>query len=392
MAWVEDMGGRFRVRAYGPDGRVVTVAWCQAREDAVAFAAKVPRATPDRVARRERRALRLRERGYAVGPLIRPGSDPRLEAWVAAWRTGLRVNAATRARYECLLGVHILPRFGWMRLSAISRAEIRAWSVKLSATYAPSTVASILALLSGILGEAVRGGLMPVNPAGQMALPRPRRAEWEVPDPAAIAVLAGVLDEGPALLVLLGAYTGMRWGELVGLHRSNVHLTGTGPGFVPFIRVDAERGALHEVGGQIWLGPPKTHAAGRDVHLPVFLAERLAAHLGGHPYPFVFCGPRGGWLRRSNFQRRTWAPALATAREHGCALPYVMTFHRLRHVHKSWMAEDRTPASLQDHRLGHAPHGVQGTYEHPTPAMVARLIADLERRWCSTVADSASIA
>jgi hypothetical protein len=45
------------------------------------------------------------------------------------------------------------------------------------------------------------------------------------------------------------------------------------------------------------------------------------------------------------------------------------------------MAEDHTPASLQDYRLGHAPRGIQGVYEHLTRAMITRLMCDLEQRW-----------
>lgn len=225
--------------------------------------------------------------------------------------------------------------------------------------------------------------MIPVNPAQRLTVVRERRLAWRVPDPARIAALAASFDPVVGLLVVTAAYPGMRWGELTGLQRRNVHLAGSGAGFVPFIRVDPLVGALHEVGGRCWLGPPKTEAAERVVHLPPFLADMLAAHLEAHPYPFVFCGERGGWLRRSNFHKRAWAPALARAAESGLDLPEPMTFHRLRHVHKSWMTEDHTPPFLQDYRLGHAPRGAQGVYEHHTPAMVTRLMAGLEQRWRS---------
>lgn len=58
-----------------------------------------------------------------------------------------------------------------------------------------------------------------------------------------------------------------------------------------------------------------------------------------------------------------------------------MTFHSLRHTHKTWMAEHHTPASLQDYRMGHCPRGIAGRYEHPTAVMVAELMGELEQRW-----------
>lgn len=61
-----------------------------------------------------------------------------------------------------------------------------------------------------------------------------------------------------------------------------------------------------------------------------------------------------------------------------------MTFHQLRHTHKTWMAEHHTPPSLQDYRMGHAPRGVQGRYEHHTHAMIIELMQDLQRRHAAT--------
>ncbi|MBR7831537.1 hypothetical protein KDK95_34935, partial [Actinospica sp. MGRD01-02] len=99
-----------------------------------------------------------------VRPL--PGSDPSLEVWVAAWRLGLNVRGTTWARYESHLRIYILPRFGRNRLSEISRVEIRAWALSLAGQgLRGSSVCSIVALLSGILAESVREGLMGFNPA-----------------------------------------------------------------------------------------------------------------------------------------------------------------------------------------------------------------------------------
>jgi hypothetical protein len=118
------------------------------------------------------------------------------------------------------------------------------------------------------------------------------------------------------------------------------------------------------------------------VHLPPSLVGLLAEHLEAHPFPYVFCGVRGGWLRRGAFRDRVWLPAVALLEgAEGELANGGFTFHSLRHTHKTWMAEDDVPPSLQDYRLGHIPRGVQGRYEHPTPVMVERLLARLEQRW-----------
>ena len=93
----------------------------------------------------------------------------------------------------------------------------------------------------------------------------------------------------------------------------------------------------------------------------------------------------GWWLRRGAFRDRVWLPALArldvAEGPEGELADGRFTFHSLRHTHKTWMAADYAPPSLQDYRLGHIPRGVQGRYEHPTPVMVERLVARLEQRW-----------
>jgi integrase len=78
------------------------------------------------------------------------------------------------------------------------------------------------------------------------------------------------------LMVITAAYTGMRWGELSGLDRDNVDLD------KGVIYVHPEVGALHEVGGKLFLGPPKTADSVREIDLPPFLTDRIRRSLATH--------------------------------------------------------------------------------------------------------------
>jgi integrase len=95
-------------------------------------------------------------------------------------------------------------------------------------------------------------------------------------------------------LIITAAYTGMPWGEPAGLRRPNCKLDDGR------IFIDRDDGALHEVGGHLELGPPKTLAAVRDILLPPFLIDLLRDHLDGHHHDDVFTGRggRGVWLGR----------------------------------------------------------------------------------------------
>jgi hypothetical protein len=94
-------------------------------------------------------------------------------------------------------------------------------------------------------------------------------------------------------VVITAAYTGMRWGELAGLAKANTHL---GDGL---ISIHPEVGALHEVGGHLYPGPPKSAASIRDIHPPPFLVD-LLQDVDSHDHDLVFCG---AWLRRSAMTR-----------------------------------------------------------------------------------------
>jgi integrase len=172
----------------------------------------------------------------------------------------------------------------------------------------------------------------------------------------------------------------MRWGELAGLARDNVDLEHAS------IHVHPDVGALHEVDGKLFLGPPKTADSVRDIRLPPFLVTLLGEILSSHPRSIVFCGARGGFQRRSNFNRRAWTPAVAGDPNRGVpAILAGMHFHDLRHTHKTWLIEDDIPEIAQAKRLGHRLAGVRGIYSHVTEPMQQRIAHALQQRWQATL-------
>ncbi|HZC52415.1 MAG TPA: hypothetical protein VE441_07955, partial [Mycobacterium sp.] len=64
-----------------------------------------------------------------------------------------------------------------------------------------------------------------------------------------------------------------------------------------------------------------------------------------------------------------------------------LTFHGLRHSHKTWLIADRVPEIAQARRLGHhLDNRVVETYSHVAPEVEQRLLAELERRWHQAIA------
>jgi integrase len=279
--------------------------------------------------------------------------------------------------YRSHLRIHILPRFGDTPLNQITRQSVKVFVKHLKQHLADSSVVSVMALFGLLMREAVAERRIPYNPCHGVKVVTQRPAERPHATAAQVNEIAARIDRfSDQVLVTTAAYTGMRWGELAGLARTNTHL---GDGLV---RVDPKVGALHEGAGDLYLSPPKTTDSARDIHLPPFLIGLLRRVLDRHDHEQVLCGARGGLLRRSSMSRRIFGPAVNGSPRTG--LPPViagMHFHDLRHTHKTWLIEDDIPEVAQAKRLGHRLSGVRGIYSHVTPAMQQRIVDVLQRRW-----------
>ena len=159
--------------------------------------------------------------------------------------------------------------------------------------------------------------------------------------PVEIARLAGAIRPGYRALVLVGAYSGLRIGELAGLRRERVDLL---RGTVAVAEI------MTEVAGKLQIGPPKTRASRRTVGLPRAVVDALAKHLAPdlQPSDFVFTGPQGGPLRVAGFRYRIWRPATTAAGLEG------LRIHDLRHTAVAlWIAAGAGPKEVAA-RAGHA--------------------------------------
>ena len=99
----------------------------------------------------------------------------------------------------------------------------------------------------------------------------------------------------------------------------------------------------------------------------------------------MFTSPRGELHRRSNFGRRALRPA-ADGNRYLAAPPVRLepakpglTFHGLRHSHKTWMIADGVPEVAQSRRLGHIlDDKIQETYSHVAAEVEHRLLEALK--------------
>jgi integrase len=141
----------------------------------------------------------------------------------------------------------------------------------------------------------------------------------------------------PLRVVLLGAYGGLRIGEMAGLRRSRVDLD---HGMVEVVEI------VTEVSGYL---PPKTRAGYRRIEPPRVVVEALADQLArpGSADDLVFVGPQGGPLRLATFRHRIWRPATRVVGLDG------LRIHDLRHTAEAlWIAAGANPKEVAA-RAGH---------------------------------------
>jgi integrase len=263
--------------------------------------------------------------------------------WFAEWRrTTASLRPNTEARDEWLFRLHVLPRFGPMPLAKIGQHDVRAWVAELGARgLAASTVQRAYQLLSKVMAAAVDAGMIPRTPCRRVPLPKIDRQEMRFLSPQEVARLAAAIRPDYRALILLGAYGGLRIGEMAGLRRGRVDLA---QGMVQVVEV------VTEPIGKLHIGPPKTRAARRTVGLPQFVVEALSERMStpGGPEDFVFAGPKGGVLRVATFRSRFWRPAVNAAGLQG------LRIHDLRHTAVAlWIAAGANPKELAA-RAGHA--------------------------------------
>lgn len=290
----------------------------------------------------------------------------RFDTWAERWFEGaLHLRSSSRARVAQALSHDVTPAFGTRPLASITPSDIRTFVLSLSASgKAPATVRKSYNVLTSIMSAAVTEGLIGRTPCVGVKLPPVRRKEMRFLTADELQVLADDVGERYVALVLLAGYVGLRWGELAGLRRERLRLLER--------KIDIVETLIEIDGGRLESGPPKT--GNRTVTLPMYVVEMLAQHLARFPSEnYVFTSPRGTPLRRHNFSRRVFTPAVERTR----LSP--LRWHDLRHTAVALaVATGALPKAIQE-RLGHSSIQVTlDTYGHLFPSLEETLAERLD--------------
>ena len=257
------------------------------------------------------------------------------EQWVAG-RT--RLKPKTVASYRSLLNNRVLPRWAEVRLDRITYEDVSAWVSELATQVSPSTTRQAYHLLTSILDQAVKGRRLPSNPAAGVELPRLPKVHKRYLSHEQVTVLAEHCGRDGSIVLML-AYTGIRWGELAGIRVGRVS---------PGARRVHIAEAMSEVNGRVIFGAPKTHAD-RWIAIPSFLRPEISALMAGKsPDDLLFTSPRGEVLRVHGFRRRRFDRAAAAIGVPG------LVPHELRHSAASLAIASGANVKAVQTMLGHA--------------------------------------
>jgi integrase len=305
----------------------------------------------------------------------------RLAEWIAEWQsTRTNLSAVTRLRDDALIRNHVRPGLGSMAIGQIQPVHVAQWVSEMDAHgLAPATTRKAYQLLSAALRAAVGNALIPLSPCRNVKLPRLENPAMRILEPGEIKLLAETIHERYRSMVLAAAYSGLRFGELCALNIDR---------FDPLRKVVRVEESLSEIRGEFIFKAPKSDASRRAVSVAGFLVDELAQHLAAFPdgSGLFFTAQGGGPIRRTNFRRRIWKPAVEASVGEPC------TFHDLRHSHAAILiAQGEHPKVIQS-RLGHASiKTTLDTYGHLFDGLDEAAADRLDETWHASGVDSAWI-
>jgi integrase len=263
-------------------------------------------------------------------------------AWLDRRRGHLK--PAGYVTIEATWRLHVLPRWGDTALGDIRPTAVQQWVSNLgrgtsdSNPVGASVVRRTHYVFASILADAVRDNLIARNPAADVKLPTTTRKRPVYLTHEQVGALASAAGEYEGLVLLL-AYTGLRWGEAVALRVRDLDMLRR--------RATVSENAVQS-GKQIFVGTPKAHKQ-RTVPLPEFLLPYLARQCEGRSRDdLLFPGKDAGHLKRPHPVSGWFAKAVIES-----AVPRT-TPHDLRHTAASLAVAAGANVKAVQKMLGHA--------------------------------------
>jgi integrase len=286
---------------------------------------------------------------------------PTLRAFAADYLADVKLHRspATHHNRAGILRTHLLPRWGHLRLDAITVARINELKKDLLATHKVSTINEVLSGLSNILRTAVSWGRLRSAPK-VARLPKPVEdgadEEFDFLSHDELEALLTCATPTERAMVAVAARAGLRRGEVVSLR---------------WVDVDLAQRRLR-VRRNVWRStsrPTKSKRA-RTVPLAGSVVAALSALPQAHERVFTAGAKPVGYETA-----RRWLSSLCTR-----AQVRQVGWHTLRHTFGTHLAMAGVPIKTISEWMGHADIKTTMVYAHYYPAMMDGVIEVLDSK------------
>lgn len=297
----------------------------------------------------------------------------------------LHLKPTTIESYKALVRNHIIPGLGAVPLCDLTAAQVSAWQAEVArkqtgrggakdpetgevegVPISPRRVAYARAVLRAALHEAVRLRLIPSNPVDLVRAPKQAPRQIEAFTLQEAQALDAAAEGSPlAPLIRMAWRSGLRLGELLGLHWADVDLTAS--------TIVVRNSLVEAEGKRIMQDSTKTKKGTRSVAMTATVVSELKAHkarqaterlAAGESWQdggLVFSTGKGKPLAPRNVMRTYYTlRGRAGLPAHG--------FHALRHTYATLSKRAGVPIEDISEALGHeSPAFTAKVYAHVLP-------------------------
>lgn len=313
------------------------------------------------------------------GTYIKQQRKLTLAAWLLQWLDGYvtgNLAPKTVESYQHELRNYIIPRLGGIRLNDLRPNHIQNYIAEVlsggrrrsTGGLSHRTVQYHYRIMSKALDDAIRMGLLAVNPCKGVRPPRPLRHDIPAIGSDDLArLIAAMMGSSYYLYYYTLLLTGMRRSELLALRWRDLDLD------LASVYVAHSLHRLDD--GKVIIKEPKTPSSRRMVDLPPSLALLLREHKKDQQLQrvvlspslkdedFVFCHDDGSALNPSTVTHSFSKVAVAAG------MPY-LRLHDLRHIHATMLLKAGTHPRIVQERLGHSTIATTlDIYSHTVPGM-----------------------
>lgn len=290
---------------------------------------------------------------------------------------GELLRESTKALYVRLLNTK-LEKFHEFKLDEFTPADITDWWADSTATGERTSASKAYKLLSAVLKRAVDEGHLMSNPCkvkGAQSATSGKTIAF--PTPEEVLAIAEHINKRYSNLVLIKAYSGLRFGEITELRRKDlkkVENMGSTGSLIACYEVQVSR-AVTLVGQDHIVADPKSRASKRTIGLVsrvTTIIDEVLAQIPNDPEALLFPAAEGGHLRHDVFMN-SWNPALERAGlEHSGFTP-----HSLRHFAGTQYAKAGANIAEIKDWLGDSSTSAVMRYVHSTNRM-SSLVENME--------------